>query len=344
MTQTAKTDAVAQAMAQSVGVRRADLNKNTPKANNQTPVQRTPVPQTMLGLKQGQVGDLLASMRDRIAQVLPKHLSPDRIIQMAATTISKNPTIAECSTGSLMGAVMQASVLGFPPVDALGYCYFVPYYNKKRDPQTGQELRVKEVQFQIGYKGLIDLARRSGKIRMIYAEVVRYGDDFAYCFGLNPDIRHTPTGDTIHPITHAYAVCHLMDGGFNFVVLSLSEIERLRKRSQGQGEKPSGAWASDYEAMAKAKALKQLSKYLPLNIDQAEAVSTDSAVIKLEDFGKDGRLDTAAVQHDYTDYEEYQGEYTEGEQQAAPQAEAQAAPEAAPEAQRVDEETGELFQ
>lgn len=276
-------------------------------AQPSTPVEqkKAPAPPTLAGMKQGQIGDLLAGMRDRIAMSLPKHLTPDRIIQMAATTISRNPAIAQCTTGSLMGAVMQASLLGFPPVDSLGYCYFVPYDRYEKDPATGKKKWVcKDAQFQIGYKGYIDLARRSGKVKMVYAEVVRDGDEFSHCLGLYPDLQHKPSGNTSRPITHAYAVCHLIDGGFNFVVLSRDEIERLRMRSPGQGTNPSGSWFTDYDAMAKAKALKQLSKYLPLNIDQAEATSTDSAVIKLEDFGKDGQLNTAAIEHDYTEYED----------------------------------------
>ncbi|MDO4707466.1 MAG: recombinase RecT [Porphyromonadaceae bacterium] len=342
MTQQAAKTAVADAMAQSVG---RTTTQPAPSTTNASGPQRAAAPPTLAGMKQGQIGDLLASMKDRIAMALPKHLTPERIIQMAATTISKNPAIAECSTGSLMGSVMQASILGFPPVDALGYCYFVPYFNKKHDPATGREFKVKEVQFQIGYKGFIDLARRSGKIKMVYAEVVREGDEFTHCLGLYPDLQHKPSGNTSRPITHAYAVCHLIDGGFNFVVLSRDEVERLRMRSPGQGATPSGAWASDYEAMAKAKALKQLSKYLPLSIDQAEAVSTDSAIIKLEDFGKDGQLNTAAIDHDYTDYEEYPLEEAQGEAApaATPEATAPAHKAAEGEVQTVDPTTGEIF-
>ena len=225
---------------------------------------------SMLGLTQKETAQYLMSMKDRIAAVLPKHLTAERVLQMAATTIARNPAIARCTPASLLGAVMQASILGFPPVDALGYCYFVPY---KAD-----------VQFQIGYRGYVELARRSGKIKMVYAEVVREGDEFSVEFGLDPRLDHKPKMDSSKPLTHVYAVCHFVDGGYNFVVLSRSDVERLRMRSPMQKGAPSGAWATDYEAMAKAKALKQLSKYLPLNIDQASAIATDETVLKPENF------------------------------------------------------------
>lgn len=253
-----------------------------------TVAERVRLANSMTGLTQNEVAQYLGGMKDRIAAVLPKHLTAERVLQMAATTISKNPKIAQCSPASLLGAVMQASILGFPPVDALGYCYFVPYG--------------RDVQFQIGYRGMVELARRSGKIRMVYAETVREGDEFDVAFGLEPKLKHTPKMDSSKPLTHVYAVCHFLDGGYNFVVLSRSEIERLRMRNPMQKGAPTGAWATDYEAMAKAKALKQLSKYLPLNIDQATAFATDEAVIRPESF-QDGQVKVEEIQ-----YEEMGGE------------------------------------
>lgn len=248
-------------------MQKAGVKKETPTSKAVAKVQQSG---NLVGLTQGEIGDYLSGMKDRIAQVLPKHLTADRILQMAATTIHRNPAIAKCTPASLLGAVMQASILGFPPVDALGYCYFVPYG--------------KDVQFQIGYKGLIELARRSGQIKMVFAEVVREGDEFNATFGLNPNLEHKPSFDSSREITHAYAVCHFKDEGFNFVVLSKSDIEKLRLRSPMQKEFPTGAWKTDYEAMAKAKALKQLSKYLPLNIDQASAIASDETVLTVDNF------------------------------------------------------------
>lgn len=229
---------------------------------------------SLTGMTQGDIASYLAPMKSRLAAVLPKHLSAERIIQMASTTIARNPAIARCTTASLLGSVMQASILGFPPVDALGYCYFVPYGN--------------QVQFQIGYRGMVELARRSGRIKMIYAEVVREGDEFRCEYGLEPKLEHKPNLDPSQPMTHVYAVCHFADGGCNFVVLSRQEVERLRMRNQMQAKGVKGAWLTDYEAMAKAKALKQLSKYLPLNIDTAAAMQSDEAILTPDSFAKDG--------------------------------------------------------
>ncbi len=259
MTKTTATEAVAAAMA---AQQKSDAKMSV--------AQRIKSSGNMLGLTQNEISQYLMGMRDRVAMVLPKHLTPERVISMAATTIARDPKIAKCSPASLLGSVMQASILGFPPVDALGYCYFVPYGNS--------------VQFQIGYKGMIELARRSGKIKMVYAEVVREGDDFSVEMGLDPKLHHVPNFDSKKKMTHVYAVCHFKDGCYNVVVLSASDIERLRLRSPMQKAQPSGAWLTDYDAMAKAKALKQLAKYMPLNIDQQTAIATDETVLTPDNF------------------------------------------------------------
>jgi recombination protein RecT len=280
---------VAAAMQQATG-------SSTPATNGKLTVsQKVKQSGSLTGLTQGEIGDYLGGMKDRIATILPKHLTADRVLQMAATTIHRNPAIAKCTPTSLLGAVMQASILGFPPVDSLGYCYFVPYG--------------KDVQFQIGYKGLIDLARRSGKIKDVYAEIVREGDIFEAEFGLERTLKHKPSFDSSKPLTHAYSVVHYTDGGYSFVILSKTDIEKLRMRSPMQNGAPSGPWKTDYEAMAKAKALKQLAKYLPLSLDQQSAVATDEAVLTPDSFTRSSDGSTSVKVEDIT-YEEQVDEET----------------------------------
>lgn len=261
---------------------------------------------TLAGLKQTDVQSVLESLKPQIAQALPKHLSADRMIQMATQVIVKNPKVAECSAASLIGAVMQASILGFKPSDSLGQVYFVPYG--------------KSVQFQIGYKGYIDLARRSGQIKTLYAYPVYQNDHFEYELGLEPKLTHRPAQEDRGEMTFVYAVAHYKDGGYNFVVLSRNEVERLRLRNAFQKSKPSGAWATDYEAMSCAKAIKQLSKYMPLSEEMQGAVLSDEGVIQPDNFSNDqtGSLDADGI---YPEADEIDVEVMED----------------------VDTETGELF-
>lgn len=230
---------------------------------------------TMAGLKQNDVNTILTSLKPQIAQALPKHLTAERMCQMTTTLITQNQEIAKCSVPSIVGAVMQASILGFEPVSALGQCYFVPYGG--------------HVQFQIGYKGYLRLAQNSKEVKNIYAEVVRSGDRFEYELGLEPKLKHVPNidgGDA--PVTHVYAVAHLVNGSYQFVVMSRKQIELLRLRNPSQKSGIKGAWATDYEAMAKGKVIKQLAKYLPLSVDVQKAIISDESIITDKAFTNTG--------------------------------------------------------
>lgn len=254
---------------------------------------------TMAGYKQQDILGLLEKYKGAIAQALPKHLTAERIIQISSTLISRNPKIAKCSISSLIGAVMQASILGLKPVAELGHCYFVPYNNKVKD-SDGNDRYELQIQFQIGYKGYLELARRSGQIKMVYAEVVREGDEFSYCLGLNPNVTHVPNQQVSDgKITHAYAVVHYKDGGYNFSVITRSEIESYRKRNKMQGNAADGAWGTDFPAMAKKTAIRRLAPYLPLDTDylQSSIGIADENVVSVEDYAKDqsGVLDAATV-------------------------------------------------
>ena len=123
---------------------------------------------------------------------------------------------------------------------------------------------------------------------MLYAEVVREGDDFTVEYGLNPILKHIPAIENEEAkVTHVYAVAHYKDGGYNFVVMTYNQVERLRKRNPMQKGSPAGAWATDWEAMAKAKAIKQLSKYMPLSVDMQNATVADEAVIDERAYSND---------------------------------------------------------
>jgi recombination protein RecT len=219
---------------------------------------------TLAGLRHTDVAQVIKAMEVQIAQAVPQGITAQRVVQMAAHLVSKSPAIAECSAQSIVSAVMEAAVLGLRISSSLGQCYFVPYSGK--------------VQFQIGYRGWIELARRSGKIRDLYAHAVYDGDEFEYELGLDPKLKHKP-GESQGKLTHVYAVAHYTDGGYSFYVMSRAEIEKLRLRNLAQRENPSGAWKTDYEEMAKAKVIKRLAKYMPLSDEMAVASIADDALM-----------------------------------------------------------------
>ncbi len=203
---------------------------------------------------------------EQIKLALPKNLDPDRLLRIALTEIRRTPKLAECSQASLLGALFQCAQLGLEIGGSLGQAYLVPYG--------------REVQFQLGYRGMIDLAMRSGRVASIEARAVFIGDEFHCTFGLHSDLQHTPdwnNEDRNDPkkLTFVYAVAHLTDSERpQFVVMSRAEIEAIRKRSKSGS---SGPWVTDYEAMALAKVTKRLFKWLPVSIEMARAVAADDA-------------------------------------------------------------------
>ncbi len=259
---------------------------------------------TMKALKSEDFSAIFNFYKPQIAQALPKHLTPERIIQQAITMVSRVPELKECTPESFIGSIMQASILGFQPVNALGQCYFIPYNNKK--------IGKREVQFQIGYRGLLDLARRSGEIQTIYAQVVYDKDEFNFEFGLNPTLKHVPAPAERGNLKYVYAVVKFNNGGYAFEVMSKADVEAVRKRSQSQqtypngkpvpSEKPIGIWLSDYPEMAKKTVLRRVLKYCPLSVDVLSKIQSDGGTIRPQDFSS-GAGDINLDGISFADYE-----------------------------------------
>lgn len=120
--------------------------------------------------------DLLKRMKPQIEAALPKHVSPERVMRIALTAYSSNSKLRECDSMTILASVMVSSQLGVEVNTPLGQAYIIPYYNSKT--------KKTEAQFQLGYKGLLDLAYRSGEYQMIYAMEVYENDEFDFAYGL----------------------------------------------------------------------------------------------------------------------------------------------------------------
>lgn len=204
------------------------------------------------------VRDLLSRSKDQIATALPRHLTSDRMLRIVMTSVQRQPKLLECEPKSLIAAVIQCAQLGLEPDGVLGHAYLVPFNNRRKN--------VTEVQFIPGYKGLIDLARRSGLLSTIYARVVREKDIFDFEFGLEDRLRHVPSAlEDPGEMVAVYAVCKMRDGGVQFEVMRKWEIDRIRARSKSSGD---GPWVTDYEEMAKKTVLKRLCKMLPSSVER----------------------------------------------------------------------------
>lgn len=211
-----------------------------------------------------QVKALLQQNRAQIVAALPAHVKPERMMQVALTAALSTPELLNCYTPSLFGALVKCTQLGLEPNNALGHAYLVPFKNKKKNR--------KDVQVIIGYRGLITLARRSAEIQSISAYAVKEGDDFSYEYGLDEHLRHVPC-ENPGRVTHFYAYAKYKDGGHNFEVLTNEQVQRIMKSTQSRGE--SGPWKDHYEEMGRKTAIRRLAKYLPMQIELAEAVAID---------------------------------------------------------------------
>ena len=170
--------------------------------------------------------DLIQLSKKQFNNALPQHINTDRFVRIAITTIRLNPKLAKCNPESLIGALMVSAQLGLEP-GTLGQCYLIPFENKKAGTV--------ECQFQIGYKGLIELLRRSGQLSDIYSYTVYENDDFNIEYGLSRTLVHKPNFTDRGEIKGFYAVAILKDGAKAFEYMTKDEItkheEKYRKGS-----------------------------------------------------------------------------------------------------------------
>lgn len=217
---------------------------------------------------------MLEQMKPQIAAALPKHLSPDRMMRIALTCYRTTPALAECSPTSVMAAVVQCAQLGLEP-GLLGQAYLLPFKKNTKGPD-GKWSSTMECQFIPGYRGLISLARRSGEVTSINAEIVYDNDEFDLTLGVDPGITHRPLlkGDRGSPRL-VYGVAKFKDGGHHLEWMTIEEVERIRSRSKA---KDNGPWVTDYEQMVKKTVIRRMSKYLPMSVELQNAVQVSEAV------------------------------------------------------------------
>lgn len=228
--------------------------------------------QAVAAKKSGSVLDYLnnGKFQSQLAAALPKFLDTDHFVRSAITEFRLNPALAECSVPSVLGYFMQAAACGLEPASMLGQCYPVPFWNSKT--------KQKEAQFICGYRGMLSIARRSGEIASVVAEVVHEKDEFSIEYGMNPSLVHKPyIEDDPGAMRGAYVVVRFKGEGIDPVIkyMPKSEIDKRRNRSKAGS---SGPWVTDYEEMAKKTVFRSVFKWLPISVEQIQATTTDGSV------------------------------------------------------------------
>lgn len=209
--------------------------------------------------------DMVTRNWPRIQAVIGNNMSPERLMQMCISEINRTPHLAECTPESVLSCFMKCSALGLEPssVNGLGGSYVIPFRNGK----THQY----EATFIIGYKGMLDLARRSGEISSISARAVHEGDEFRYSYGLHEDLVHVPC-DKPGNLTHVYMVANFKDGSHYFQVMTKADIDKARSQSKAANN---GPWVSHYEEMARKTVIRRAFPYLPVSVEAKNAAVSD---------------------------------------------------------------------
>ena len=222
---------------------------------------------TAVSSPQKTMKDLIKSMEGEISKALPSAITPERFTRMVLSAISSNPKLAECTPKSCLAAMMNAAQLGLEPNTPMGQAYLIPYKNKG----------VMEIQFQIGYKGLIDLAYRSDVIA-IQAHEVCENDDFEYELGLDPVLKHKPALSDRGAVILYYATFKTKNGGYGFEVMSVDDIKKHASKYSQSFNSSYSPWTSNFDEMAKKTVIKKCLKYAPLKSEFAKQISTDETI------------------------------------------------------------------
>lgn len=235
-----------------------------PKQNIQELMNRVADPKLALSSRINSVGDVMRAAAPQMMAALPKHVTADRMIRVAMNCIRKVPKLLDCKPVSLFSAITEAATYGWELGGVLGHAYLVPFKE--------------ECTLIPGYKGLIDLCRRSGQVSTISMEVVHEGDQFSYSLGDDPHIKHVPNDRDVardaKPITHAYAVVKLRDGGIQRSVWSAERIDAHKKRYSKSWQKSDSPWQTAWPTMAKKTVIRDMIQrgLVPLSAEYSQLV------------------------------------------------------------------------
>lgn len=205
---------------------------------------------------------LLSSYKGEIEKALPRvGLTAERLVRMAVTAGTMDPKLQDCTRVSLIRSILQSAQLGLEPDGVLGKAYLIPY---------GQECR-----FQVGYQGLLELARRSKDIKRVRIGVVREGDFFKCEKGLVEVLQHREQDDDLAPAIGYYAIVELISGGIQWDHWSKRKAERHRQLYSKVKSKD-GPWEKAFDAMALKSVLIQVLKLCPRTTELEEAARLEA--------------------------------------------------------------------
>ena len=224
------------------------------------------------GTVQNTLDQKIRSMENQFQLAMPKGAEASQLVRDAITAMRTTKNLDQCDAASVLGALMNCAQLGLRPA-VLGQAWVLPFWDGNKGGHRAQLI--------IGYQGYIDLAYRSGSVASIIARTVYTNDHFDVDYGLSDNLTHKPCLDGPRgEATAYYAIVKYNQGGHAFWVLSHSEavthMELYAPRNRHK--KITGPWLSDFDAMARKTAVRQLAKYMPKSVELANAMRADDSV------------------------------------------------------------------
>ena len=203
-----------------------------------------------------------------------------RFISSVVSAVQTNPALAECTNASILSAALLGHSLNLPQSPQIGMFYLVPFKNKNGTEAT----------FQLSYRGMLQLAMRSGQYKAINVTDIREGEIASY----NPiedAYEFTPETDINKrlelPVVGYYAYFEMINGFKKGIYWSKEQIDAHAKKYSATYRKGFGLWSTDFDAMAKKTMLRQLiSKWGIMSVEMERAYVGDQAVIR-----EDGTFD-----------------------------------------------------
>lgn len=197
---------------------------------------------------------MLEQSKSAMAAVLPKFLSPEKLVKVALMATRKNAALLECNPQSVLRSIMISAELGLEPGGPLGHMYLVPY--------KGECTPI------VGYQGLVELCHRSGRLMSIGAWVVHENEKHRVKFGKQLILWHEPclVGDPGKSI-FGYALAELRGGGKQAAVMTCAEILKIRDASAAYKSGRPTPWRTHEEEMMKKTVIRRLAKLLPKSSD-----------------------------------------------------------------------------
>ena len=214
--------------------------------------------------------DLTRRFRTLMPNITDEEVKRYRL--MIENETRRQPKILECTPGSFFNCLMQVVQMGLSPLQQSQHAYFIPYNNKK----DGTTI----CQLQIGWRGLVYLARLNQDITNIWSTIIYKDDDFTIVQGSSPRLEHTTqlSSRSEKDIIGVYACVSYKNGVTSFEVMNREECEMIRARSQASKYGGSTPWTTDFGEMCRKTVIKRLCKQIPYNATLDEALNHDNEI------------------------------------------------------------------